>query len=142
MTETGLHNANSIISGLIPDEPDINVLNYIWFIRNQTRFQDKKFLLKSAINSIIDEVSLTSNKTNLTSVVDITEFVLLKDLKVNIHLLKAPLIKEVIWNPPIQNWINVNIDGALTKNPLRASFVCVWCSEIITVYFWVLLLKT
>jgi len=142
VTETGLHNANSIISGLIPDEPDINVLNYIWFIRNQTRFQDKKFLLKSAINSIIDEVSLTSNKTNLTSVVDITEFVLLKALKVNIHPPKAPLIKEVIWNPPIQNWINVNIDGALTKNPLRASFVCVWCSEIITVYFWVLLLKT
>jgi hypothetical protein len=50
-----------------------------------------------------------------------TEFVILKVLRINIHPPKAPVIKEVIWHPPIVNWLKVNTDGAVTKSPQKAS---------------------
>jgi len=99
----------------------INILSTIWFIRNQARFKDKKIHWKSAINNIIAAVSLTGNRTKLTSFVDMDEFVFLKAFKINIHPPRAPLIKEVLWIPPTPTWIKVNTNGALTKNPNRAS---------------------
>jgi len=49
------------------------------------------------------------------------EFRILKHFKVAIHPPNAPQIKEVIWSPPIFNWIKVNTDGAALKNPEKAS---------------------
>lgn len=49
------------------------------------------------------------------------EFTIFKACKVNIHPPKAPIIKEVIWTPPIQNWMKVNTDSAAVKNPDRAA---------------------
>jgi len=40
---------------------------------------------------------------------------------VNIKPPKAPIIKEIIWLPPLQSWIKINTDGASTKNSIKAS---------------------
>jgi hypothetical protein len=34
---------------------------------------------------------------------------------------RAPTIKEVIWQPPVFNWIKCNVDGASEGNPGPAS---------------------
>ncbi|KEH22270.1 hypothetical protein MTR_7g035440 [Medicago truncatula] len=80
----------------------------MWFIRNQTRFQDKKFLLKYAINSMIAEVSLIGNKTNLTSAVDMAEFLVLGALAQNLNTNSA-------FNAEIFGAITA-IDIAIEKN--------------------------
>lgn len=50
-----------------------------------------------------------------------TEFVFLKALKINIHPPKATITKEVLWHPPLTNWLKVNTDGAVLKNPIKAA---------------------
>jgi len=102
----------------------INIIHSIWYTRNQARFMNKKIHWKSAINTIISIVSLAGNNTKLCSSVNMQEFVILKAFKVNIHPPEAPIIKEVIWTPPLPptfNWLMVNTDGAVVKNPTRAS---------------------
>lgn len=99
----------------------VNIISTIWFIRNQACFQNKQINWRIAINTIISNVSLSGNHTIKTSAASMTEFVIMKTFKVNIHPPKAPSIKEVIWQPPIQQWIKLNTDGAMIKNPCRAS---------------------
>jgi len=48
-------------------------------------------------------------------VVKMNEFRILKAFRVDIHPPKAPVIREVIWCPPISNWIKVNTDGAASN---------------------------
>jgi len=57
-----------------------------------------------------------------TFVVDMIEFRILKALKINIHHPRARTIKEVIWHPPISNWLKVNTDGAVAKNTSKAAY--------------------
>lgn len=97
----------------------VNVINCIWYVRNQARFQNKIIDWRIVINIIITSTALSGNNTNKTSAVDMTEFRILKALKINIHPPKAPSIKEVLWHPPIFNWLKVNTDGAVTKTPLK-----------------------
>ena len=97
------------------------IVNIIWFSRNQARFQNKIIHWKAAINLIISGTALSGNNTHKTSAADITEFVILKALKIKIRPPRAPTIKEVIWHPPIMNWLKVNTDGAVTKNPPKAA---------------------
>jgi hypothetical protein len=40
----------------------------------------------------------------------------LKKFRINIHPPKAPIIKEVIWQPPLINWIKGNTDGAANSS--------------------------
>jgi hypothetical protein len=49
------------------------------------------------------------------------KFVILKFFNINIHPPKAPTIKEVLWQPPLINWLKANTDGTLTKNPFKAA---------------------
>ena len=49
------------------------------------------------------------------------EFVILKAFRISIHPPKAPIIKEVVWHPPVVNWLKVNTDGAVTKSPHKAA---------------------
>lgn len=70
---------------------------------------------------IIADVSLSGNNTNKTAARDMLEFTIMKACKVNIKPPKAPIIKEVIWSPPLHSWIKINTDGASTKNPIKAS---------------------
>lgn len=44
------------------------------------------------------------------------DFIILKKLHANIHLPKAPIIKEVIWIPPISNCMKYNTSGAFTSH--------------------------
>jgi hypothetical protein len=95
----------------------INCVNFIWFARNQRRFNDKKVHWKSVINLIIAAVSLSGNNSSLKAKSNISEFVFLQTFHVKMNPGNAPKIKEVIWNPPIFTWIKCNCDGASLGNP-------------------------
>jgi ribonuclease HI len=49
------------------------------------------------------------------------EFVILKAFNVNAHLPNAPVIKEVLWQPPLYNWVKCNTDGSALGSPGLAS---------------------
>jgi ribonuclease HI len=98
-----------------------NVVNIIWYRRNQIRFQNKVIHWRSAINMIISKVSLAGNLTSKTAAANIYEFTIMKSCKVNIRPPRAPSIKEIIWAPPLPSWIKINTDGAAIKNPSRAA---------------------
>ena len=93
----------------------------IWFVRNQVRFQDKTVHWKFAINMVIASASISGNHTKQTSRINMFEFSVMKACRVNIKPPNAPVIKEVMWYPPITSWIKINTDGASVKNSIRAS---------------------
>jgi len=99
----------------------INILNIIWFCRNQHRFNNKRINVRSTINLIIAATALTGNHTKQAANTSIEDFVLLKAFSVKINYSRAPTIKEVIWQPPVFNWIKCNVDGASEGNPGPAS---------------------
>jgi ribonuclease HI len=98
-----------------------NIINIIWQNRNNTRFQGKHMHWRAAINLIIAHTSLSGNNTNKTFKGNMQEFTFLKACKVNIKPPRAPIIKEVIWAPPLSMWVKANTDGAASSNPIKAS---------------------
>ncbi|GAU32706.1 hypothetical protein TSUD_145800 [Trifolium subterraneum] len=88
---------------------------------NQKRFADKSIHVNTAINQIIASVSLTGNISNLHANSSMSEFVILKALNIQMQFSKAPVIKEVLWQPPILNWMKCNSDGASLGNPGNSS---------------------
>jgi len=66
---------------------------------------------------IISGASLSGNNTRLVANSSISDFVILKHFEVIIKPPKAPIIKEVLWNPPIFNWVKCNTRGASLGNP-------------------------
>jgi ribonuclease HI len=90
----------------------VNIISTIWYARNQARFNNKIIHWKNAVSMISSSVSLSSNKTKLTFTTSMRDFCILKKFNVLIHPPKAPSIVEVIWHPPIFNWIKCNTDGA------------------------------
>lgn len=94
----------------------INIMSTIWFARKQFRFQGKPFNWRIAINNIIVAVSLTGNNTLKSSNSSVRDLIILKKCNVNIHAPKAPVIKEIIWQPPYQNWLKCNTNGAASPN--------------------------
>jgi len=113
----------------------INILATIWFVRNQARFNNKKIHWNSAINLISSSVSLTGNYTKLTSTSSMIDFQVLKKFNIHIHPPRALVIKEVMWSPPLHNWIKGNSDGSATstssacgiifRNSISDSILCV-----------------
>jgi ribonuclease HI len=95
----------------------VNCVYFIWYARNQRRFADKKVHYSTAINQVIAAVSLSGNHSSLRAYSKISEFVLLKAFHVNMKYVNAPKIIEVIWTPPIFNWVKCNCDGASIGNP-------------------------
>ena len=95
----------------------INCLNTIWWCRNQRRFNDKIISINTATNLIISSTSLSGNITSLTARSSISEFVIMKHFRVNLKPPKPQSIKEVIWSPPVLNWVKCNTDGASIGNP-------------------------
>ena len=93
----------------------VNILTTIWFVRNQARFNNKTIQWRSAISLVSSSVSFTGNNTTLTSYSSKTNFQILKKFDISIHPPKAPVIKEVIWNPPLINWTKANTDGSATS---------------------------
>lgn len=90
----------------------IHSVNAIWFARNQIRFNNTKIQWRSSIARIIADVNLSGNYTSKVSSPSISDFVLLKNFNVNINPPRALTIKEVIWQPPIFDWVKCNTDGA------------------------------
>ncbi|GAU48070.1 hypothetical protein TSUD_324930 [Trifolium subterraneum] len=90
-------------------------------LMNQARFNNKILNWKTVISMIISCTSLSGNNTRLHSSNSIRDFTILKTFKVTIHHPKAPIIKEIIWQPPQHHWTKCNIDGACTCNSSNAS---------------------
>jgi hypothetical protein len=99
----------------------VNLLNTIWYARNQARFNDKTITWQSAISLITASISLSGNNTSKAANNSIRDFSILKNFKVNIHHPRAPIIKEVIRSPPPLNWTKCNTDGASNGNPGMSS---------------------
>jgi ribonuclease HI len=99
----------------------INLLNTLWFVRNQARFHDKLISWRSAISLIVAHTSLTGNYTKKLSSNSIRDFSFLKLFRISIHHPRAPTLKEVLWQPPLLNWYKCNVDGASNGNPGKAS---------------------
>lgn len=81
----------------------------IWFARNQMRFRDKTVNWQSSISSIISNVSLSRNLSNVVASSSISDFTILKKLNISLHPPKASKTIEVVWNPPILNWIKLMV---------------------------------
>jgi ribonuclease HI len=99
----------------------INLLNTIWLAKNRARFNDNLITWRAAIALIIANTSLTGNNTKKISSNSIRDFSFLKLFRISIHHSRAPVLKEVLWQPPLLNWHKCNIDGASTGNPGNAS---------------------
>jgi hypothetical protein len=81
----------------------INLLNTIWFARNQARFNNKIIPWQSAISLTIANTSLSGNNTCKATNNFIRDFTILKHFKVSTHQTRAPIIKEILWHPPLPN---------------------------------------
>jgi ribonuclease HI len=99
----------------------INIINVIWYCRNQSRVNNVKPLFNSARSLIIANVSISGNNTTATATASMRDFSILKFFNVKLHPPNAPVIKEVLWLPPFVSWIKCNTDGAATGSPGQAS---------------------
>jgi ribonuclease HI len=93
----------------------INIINSIWYARNQQRFSNKKIHWRSSISTVISNTALSGNVTKAVASASIPNFVILKKLNVNLHPPKAPKIIEVLWKPPNLLWTKCNTDGSSTS---------------------------
>ncbi|CAJ2635947.1 unnamed protein product [Trifolium pratense] len=124
----------------------VNILNSIWMARNNARFHDKSTHWRNVVSWISANTALAGNKTSMCSNSSLIDFKILKHFNINIHPPKAPSIKEVIWLPPLIDWVKCNTDGASTqissacggifRNHL-AEFICCFAenTDINTAYF-------
>ena len=83
--------------------------------------KDKHLHWKPDINLFIAQTSLAGNYTKETYRGDMLVFRILIECKVNIKPPRAPIIKEVLWSPPLSSSIEENTDGTTTKNPSKAA---------------------
>lgn len=93
-----------------------NIINIIWFYRNQTRFNNKKINFKSAINLIIAGTTMSGNRLKCDANTSISDFVLLRAFSIKLNYGRASRIKEILWQSPVFHWIKYNIDGAFVGN--------------------------
>jgi hypothetical protein len=99
----------------------INLLNTIWHVRNQARYNNKILSWRSALSMLIANTSLLGNNTSKHSSNAIRDFSFLKNFRISIHHPKVPVTKEVCWQPPLLNSFKCNIDEASNGNPGIAS---------------------
>ncbi|XP_045791752.1 uncharacterized protein LOC123886479 [Trifolium pratense] len=119
--------------------------------RNNARFHDKSTHWRNVVSWISTNTALVGNKTSMCSNSSLIDFKILKHFNINIHPPKAisihpPNSKEVIWLPPLIDWVKCNTDGASTqissacggifRNHL-AEFICCFAENtgINTAYF-------
>jgi ribonuclease HI len=95
----------------------INLINSIWEVRNQARFDNIRINLNAAISRIIASTSLSGNNTKKVASNSIRDYIILKKFNVNIHNPKVSIVKEIVWQPPLLNCVKCNIDGASKGNP-------------------------
>jgi hypothetical protein len=74
----------------------INIINSIWYARNQGRFSKKTVPWRSSLSNVIASTCLSGNLSKVVASASISNFVILKKFNVNLHPPKAPKIIEVI----------------------------------------------
>jgi hypothetical protein len=79
----------------------MNLINTIWLVRNQARFDNNRISLTTAISLIIVSTSLSGNNTKKVASISIGDFSILKLFKITIHNPKSPAVKEIFWQPPL-----------------------------------------
>ncbi|CAJ2628490.1 unnamed protein product [Trifolium pratense] len=94
----------------------INLLNAIWFARNNARFNNKVTHWKSAVTWIISSTSLAGNISSCVSSSSMRDFMILKCFNVKLHPPNPLVIKEVIWQPPLEHWVKCNTDGPFNNH--------------------------
>ncbi|GAU42726.1 hypothetical protein TSUD_287810 [Trifolium subterraneum] len=99
----------------------VNLINSLWYARNQARFHNNHIDCKSVITMIIANTSLSGNNSKKVSSNSIRDFTILKNFNVSTHHSTNTMIKEVLWQPPLINWLKCNIDGAAKGNHGLAS---------------------
>ena len=106
---------SSIIHVPIISSAIINIVCAISYARNQIRFNNTSIHWKSSIVNIISNMALSGNSTSKCSNNSISDFAVLKAFDLKILPPKAPPIREVLWQPAIQDWIKCNSDGASSR---------------------------
>ncbi|KAF1862641.1 hypothetical protein Lal_00013402 [Lupinus albus] len=93
---------------------------------NSTRFDDKKLTLVQAKSRIKLATSLAGNNSKLLTNNSVSNFVILREFKVNQNFQRAPRIQEVVWKAPQTGWIKINTDGAAHGSPSLAGGGCIF----------------
>jgi ribonuclease HI len=101
----------------------VNLINCIWMATNQARFSNICISWRSVISCIIANTSMVGNNTKKVSSNSIRDFTILKTFKVTIHHPNAPVVKEILWQPPLHSWTKCNIDGACSQGLASCSGV-------------------
>jgi ribonuclease HI len=99
----------------------VHLLNTIWWARNQGRYYNSNISWRNAISLIIAGTYLSGNNTLKSASNSLRDFNFLKMFRISIHQPRIPVSKEIIWQPPLLNWIKCNTDGVSNGNPGIAS---------------------
>lgn len=95
----------------------LSSISAIWQCRNKLRFEGVSTPLPRAFNLICASASLSDQLSKGTMTSSIEDFFILRVFSVTRHAPRAPSIKEVMWHPPLCNWIKCNTDGASKGAP-------------------------
>lgn len=94
----------------------IFLINGGWRASNSCRFNNKPWHFNSLCLLILSRVKLSLNSLSATFKNSMDDFNIIKSFQVMIHPPKAPVITEVLWNPPYMDWIKVNVNGSHASN--------------------------
>ncbi|GAU47191.1 hypothetical protein TSUD_350560 [Trifolium subterraneum] len=93
----------------------VHILYAIWIARNKIRFKNEQSCWRSSVSWISSNISMAGNFTSKLSSSALRDFITLKRFNVTVHSPKHTILKEVIWQPPLSNWVKCNTDGASTN---------------------------
>ncbi|XP_058733647.1 uncharacterized protein LOC131605290 [Vicia villosa] len=63
-------------------------------------------------------VRLIGNNTSLHASSSMVDLCLLKSLRILLNYFCAPKIIEVLWQPPVLDWVKCNCDGSFDNNSI------------------------
>lgn len=94
----------------------VYIIWFIWYSRNQVRFQNNRVPCDRIISTVKAVVALLRNLSTGTYRNSISEFKFLKSFNISLHAPSSPNIFQVIWHKPPCSWIKCNSDGASRGN--------------------------
>ncbi|PNX92034.1 ribonuclease H [Trifolium pratense] len=94
----------------------IHILYAIWIAINKVRFKNEKPCWRSLVSWIFANITMAGNFTSKLSFSALRDFITLMRFNVTVHSPKPTTLKEVIWQPPLSNWVKCNTDGTSTNS--------------------------